>query len=209
MSNLWGLLTTELGSAFCRQYGDAGGPVFLVWAKDLSNFTEAQLIQGLASFKASNSTYMSLNVFRNHCKPSAADFGLDSFESAYHKIIDRAWEELHPAFHKISVEKYKTTVMVRQYLGDDPTTAPVYKNARKLKHQIGFLNSMKDFDSRRVVKKLFDEVVKRVSEGETFERLILVTDQSGKKNPNWQQTDTMKTAMGNILGMVGSRKARD
>ena len=68
MVNLWGLLTIELGSAFCRQYGNAGGPVFHIWTKELLCFTESDLVAGLQKFKNSGSTYMSLNVFRNHCK---------------------------------------------------------------------------------------------------------------------------------------------
>ena len=65
---LWGLLTIELGSAFCRQYGNAGGPVFHIWTKELCNFTEPELVAGLQKFKNGSSTYMSLNIFRNHCK---------------------------------------------------------------------------------------------------------------------------------------------
>lgn len=66
---LWGLLTIELGSAFCRQYGDAGGVVFHIWTKELCCFTEPEIVAGLLKFKNAGSTYMSLNVFRNHCKP--------------------------------------------------------------------------------------------------------------------------------------------
>lgn len=66
---LWGLLTIELGSAFCRQYGNAGGAVFHIWTKELCCFTEQELVAGLEKFKCSGSTYMSLNIFRNHCKP--------------------------------------------------------------------------------------------------------------------------------------------
>ena len=68
MSKLWGLLTIELGSAFCRQYGNAGDPVYEIWSKELDQFTEKELVAGLEKFKNSGSTYMSLNIFRNHCK---------------------------------------------------------------------------------------------------------------------------------------------
>jgi len=68
METLWGLLTIELGSAFCRQYGNAGEPVFEIWSKDLEQFSEKELVQGLDSFKNSGSSYMSLNIFRGQCK---------------------------------------------------------------------------------------------------------------------------------------------
>lgn len=68
MDKLWGLLTIELGSAFCRQYGNAGDPVYKIWSKELDQFTEKELVAGLEKFKNSGSTYMSLNILRNHCK---------------------------------------------------------------------------------------------------------------------------------------------
>lgn len=68
MTSLWGSLSIELGSAFYRQFGDAGEAIFNHWTKDLSHFTEQELFSGLHKFKNSGSTYMSLNVFRNHCK---------------------------------------------------------------------------------------------------------------------------------------------
>jgi len=67
MTNLWQLLTIELGSAFRNHYGDAGDETFFFWCKDLEAFSEEELVRGLEKFKKSGKTYMSLNIFRTHC----------------------------------------------------------------------------------------------------------------------------------------------
>lgn len=68
MASLWQLLTIELGSAFCKQYGDAGDETFFYWCKDLEEFSEQDLVRGLEKFKRSGERYMSLNIFRTHCR---------------------------------------------------------------------------------------------------------------------------------------------
>lgn len=142
MTKLWQLLTEELGSAFKNQYGLANGYVFNRWAHELSEFSEQQLFDGLQKFKNSGSTYMSLNIFRNHCKPKACDLGIPSFEQCLPLLCKREWEKLHPAFQHVA----------RSY--------DMYS--------IRLMSSEK---SAKALRPLFSEVVDRLARGETFERL--------------------------------------
>lgn len=142
MTKVWQCLSDELGSAFKSQYGQTGEPVFKRWCDELSEFNEQQLFDGLQKFKQSGSTYMSLNIFRNHCKPKAQDLGLISFEQAHPLIIKRQWASLHPAFQHVA----------RGY--------DLYNISR-----------MSSENSAKALRPLFAEVVDRLARGETFERL--------------------------------------
>lgn len=116
--------------------------MFKRWCSELSEFSEQQLFDGLQKFKQSGSTYMSLNIFRNHCKPKAQDLGLMSFEQAHPLICKREWEKLHPAFQHVA----------RQY--------DLYNISR-----------MSSENSAKALLPLFADVVDRLARGESFERL--------------------------------------
>ena len=142
MTKVWQCLSDELGSAFKSQYGQTGEPVFKRWCDELSEFSEQQLFDGLQKFKNSGSTYMSLNIFRNHCKPKAQDLGLMTFEQAHPLIIRREWENLHPAFQHLA----------RGY--------DLYE-IKRMTHE----------NSSKALRGLYSEVISALARGETFERL--------------------------------------
>ena len=89
---------------------------------------------------------MSLNIFRNHCKPKAQDLGLMSFEQAHPLIIKRQWSSLHPAFQHVA----------RGY--------DLYNISR-----------MSSENSTKALRPLFAEVVDRLARGESFERVESVS----------------------------------
>jgi hypothetical protein len=108
MTNLWGLLSGELGSAFYKQFGQAGGAVFNHWTQELYEFTEQEIFAGLNKFKNSGSTYMSLNVFRNHCKVEA-DVSVMSDERAAKTLEDQ--RRLNADISEESKEKGKSALL--------------------------------------------------------------------------------------------------
>lgn len=152
MTKLWQLLTFELGSAFKRQFGKAGELVFHRWADELQTFSEPELVRGLERFKNSGSTYMSLNVFRNHCKLDNQDLGIESFDVALLGVCRRDWENLHPAFQHI---------------------------ARKF--DLFNLRLASSDKARNMFKPLYAEVVKRVADGEEFERVEAISSSANQK----------------------------
>jgi len=138
MTRLWALLTAELGSAFRNQYGPPEGDTFNYWLHELKDFSEEQLVNGFNKFKASGSTYMSLNVFRNHCRATSSDLGLPSFEEAYKAVIFSAWGRLPVAF--------------RVLFSDHAF------NLRKLS----------EAEARKAFKPIYDDAVQRIARGEKF-----------------------------------------
>lgn len=138
MMRLWALLTAELGSAFRNQYGPSEGETFNYWVHELKDFTEEQLVNGFNKFKESGSTYMSLNIFRNHCRVTHSDLGLPSFEEAYHAVIFSSWTKMPAAFRVLFADHAF--------------------NLRKLSAS----------DSRKSFKPLYDDAVARVARGEKF-----------------------------------------
>ena len=138
MNRLWALLTAELGSAFRTQYGQPNGDAFNYWSHELKDFTEEQLVNGFNKFKKSGSTYMSLNVFRNHCRSSHQELGLPSCEEAYNSVIFSAWSKLPTAFRVLFADHAF--------------------NLRKLPAS----------EAKKTFKSLYDDAVQRVASGETF-----------------------------------------
>lgn len=132
------MLTVELGSAFCRQYGDIGGPVYRQWANDLKCFSEKQLVEGLRRFKESGSTYMSLNIFRNHCKPSANDLGLPGFDESFRALIMAEWHKMPESFRVLFTQ-----------------------------HRFN-LRQLSDTEARNRFKPIYDDAVRRIAAGEEF-----------------------------------------
>lgn len=138
MNKLWALLTAELGSAFRTQYGQPDGDAFNYWSHELKDFTEEQLVNGFNKFKRSGSTYMSLNVFRKHCRPDHSELGLPSFEQAYDSVIFSAWHKLPTAF--------------RVLFSDHAF------NLRKLSAS----------ESKKTFKPIYEDALNRVARGEKF-----------------------------------------
>lgn len=208
MTKLWQELTDELGSAFRNQYGLAGEATFLKWAKELSGFTEAQLFKGFNNFKNSGSTYMSLNILRNHCQVKAEDLGLNSFESSYSLIQQRNWEELHPAFMHVA-NKTKEVEIVVSHGGGAPDKKKIH---HRLVFDLSVLAHGTEFESRRVAKEIYDEVAKRIGAGEQFERTKLLTGRTKREyvvpDLNLDMNGPRgQDAMSSVLRMMGSAKA--
>ncbi len=89
---------------------------------------------------------MSLNIFRNHCKPQPQDFGIPPFEHVFPSLCKREWESLHPAFQHVA----------RNY--------DMYS--------IRLMSSEK---SAIALRKLYSEVLDRLARGEAFERLQAIS----------------------------------
>ena len=178
MAKLWQLLTDELGSAFRNQYGDAGGEVFNRWARELAEFSESQLVNGLNKFKASKSTYMSLNVLRNLCTPSADDLGLASLETAFNAVIFARWAEVPEAMQVLFA-----------------------KHRYDLK-QLSSTEAMKRF------KPIYDDAVKRILAGEEIKKQerARLDNPSGTTHTKKYNGPTGNEALSNLLGMMGKKR---
>ena len=151
MTKLWQLLTDELGASFKNQFGLAGGHSFNHWARELSGFSESVLFSALEKFKASGSTFMSLNAFRAFCKPQASDLGITEFHAAMLLVIQRKWESLHPAFQHLAQ-------------GFD----------------IYALQKANQEQAARLFKPLYQQVLERVAAGESFERVKAISNNTPK-----------------------------
>lgn len=136
MQELWEALTLELGSAFKNQYGDSNGESFAYWTKNLKEFTREQLHQGFVNFKKSGKTYMSLNIFRNHCIPDVDALGLPNFDLAYKALIMAEWGNMPESFRVLfSQHRYE-------------------------------LRQLSDAESRKRFKPVYDDAVRRIAQGE-------------------------------------------
>lgn len=177
MTKLWQLLTSELGSAFRNQYGNAGGSEFNHWAKELSEFTESQLVNGLENFKNSGKTYMSLNIFRNHCKPDAEALGLPNFEAAFRALIMAEWQNMPEAFR----------VLFAQHRYD--------------------LRQRSDAEARKLFRPIYEDAIKRISQGEEIKlaERIKLENPSGTTHTNRFKGPTGNEAMKSIKKMMGMR----
>lgn len=138
MAKLWQLLTIELGAAFSNQYGDTGGEPFQHWAKELSCFSEKQIVRGFEKFKQSDSTFISLKIFRNHCKPSATDLGLPGFDQAFKALIMAEWQNMPESFRVLFTQ-----------------------------HRFN-LRQLSDTEARSRFKPIYDDAVRRIAAGEEF-----------------------------------------
>lgn len=169
MLDLWEALSVELGSAFTRQFGSPKEAVFEHWLNELWDFSREDIAHGLRSFKDKGSTFISLNVFRNHCKPSGAALGLPALDQALRLVTIRAWEDLHPAFQKIAQER---VVVVEEFNG-------AKRKVEKLRFNLSQLKYEKDSRSARdLFKPFYEEVVRRVREGEEFERIKMISSET-------------------------------
>jgi hypothetical protein len=139
MLDLWEVLSKELGSAFVKQYGKPLGASFDHWTNELLEFSAEELYAGFERFKKSGSTYMSLNVFRNHCRPTAEDLGVDELDDALLRVCAGQWERLHPCFYAVCA-KHRFKLRTQSYA-----------------------------EARREFVDLYRLVLKRVSRGEQFE----------------------------------------
>jgi hypothetical protein len=181
MTKLWQELTDELGSAFKNQYGMAGGTAFIKWSKELKEFDETQLVKGFEKFKNAGSTYMSLNIFRNHCKHKPEDLGLPDLETAYQQMIHGQWSRMPDAFRIVFGE--------HRYV----------------------ISRMPEDQARKKFTELYKNTVQRIANGEVFEikkRVEIEHNPSGTTHAN-NNGLTGKAALKSILGMMGSTKARD
>jgi hypothetical protein len=180
MTKLWQLLTDELGSAFKNQYGMAGSSSFDYWARELSEFSEAQLVKGFHGFKNSGSTYMSLNIMRNHCKPKAVDLGLPEFEATYRALILAQWNMMPEAFR----------VLFAQHRFD--------------------LRQLAESEARKRFKPIYENAVRRIAAGEVFkiQERPQIENPSGTTHTKKFGRDQVRTVMNDLLGKMGSRKVR-
>lgn len=149
-------------------------------------------------------------MFGGWCKPSAEDYGIESFDSAYPKIIARAWERLHPAFQHLAQETIETRVITKQFKGKGiPATT---RKTKVLKYDFFAIRSAGAQAAKRMVKDYYNDVVKKVSGGEVFAPIEAVEDQSEESNPSGvthtkHDGPTGNEAMRAVLAMMGVRKA--
>ena len=176
---LWTMLTAELGSAFRSQYGAPEGEVFNYWSRELSEFSESQLVSGFEKFKNAGSTYMSLNVFRNHCKPKPEDLGLPSLQESYQDLILGRWSKMPTPFRVAFADhRYR-------------------------------LRQMSESEAFKKFTELYKNTVQRIASGEVFEikkRVEIEHNPSGTTHAN-NNGLTGKAALKSILGMMGSSKS--
>lgn len=104
-------------------------------------------------------------LFASWCKTSPEELGIESFEVTYPQIQARSWLTLHPAFYHVATKTKAVKVVVRQGKDQEPVTRREFR----LVYDHSLLTKGKEFESRRVAKEIYEEVVKRLSKGETFE----------------------------------------
>ena len=140
-------------------------------------------------------------LFSAWCKPGAKELGIDDFDVAMEKILARAWSELHVAFEVVAYSTEKVDVVVRK----DPGKAGITKKQRMSRYDLGKLKSSKDRETKAFVKKLYDEVVKRVLSGEPFEKPVpRIEDLSYTPNPHWKHSSKGQSVMDGLLGRVSA-----
>lgn len=181
MAELWGLLTLELGSAFKNQYGNAGGTTYRHWCKELIEFSRNDLQRGFHNFKNSKKTYMSLNIFRNHCKLKAQDLGLPSEDEAFDSLIFGKWHKLPESFQVLFAE-----------------------------HRFNLKRLASD-SARKRFKEIYKSAVDRIVSGEVIKKpeCKQIASASGTVHTKRKHDGpTGNEAIQNLLGMMGARKAK-
>lgn len=179
MTELWELLTLELGSAFKNQYGDTSGTTFRHWCKELAEFSREDLQRGFVNFKNSRKTYMSLNIFRNHCKRSASELGLPDIDTSFTAMIFGRWGQLPEAFQ----------VVFAQHRYD--------------------LRQLSDEAARKRFKSIYESTVDRIAKGEVIKKpeVDMIEVDSGTTHTGKVKGPTGNKALQGLLSMMGSRKA--
>lgn len=174
------MLTLELGSAFKNQYGDADDETFEHWCKELSDFSREDLQRGFIKFKQSGKTYMSLNIFRNHCKPSPEDLGLPDISTSFTAMIFGRWGQLPEAFQVVFGE-----------------------------HRYS-LRQLSEEAARKRFKDIYEDTVDRIAKGEVIKKpeRPMITESSGTVHTKKHNGPTGNAAMKNLLSMMGSQKVR-
>lgn len=179
MTQLWELLTKELGSAFGNQYGRAGGHVFNHWKTALSGFTEPQLMRGFQKFIDSGKTYMSLNIFRNHCRAAPRDLGLPDENVVFMALILARWGEM-PEQLRIALSPYR------------------YE-----------LRQLTEANARKRFKEIYRDVVEKIARGVIFEKpnVPQIASPSGTVHTKNNGLSGQE-ALNSLLQMFGSKKVR-
>lgn len=176
MQELWEALSIELGAAFKNQYGDASGSVFEYWERELRDFSRDDIQRGFVKFKNSDSTFISLKIFRKLCKVSGEDLGIEEINKAMLKTIRGQWDELHPAFQ--AVARDYNLYQMRRVSADE---------------------SMKMF------KPLYDEVIKRIASGEEFQPVKMISKEAPKPVVGKLDPEKGKETLERLLKGLGSR----
>ena len=171
MLDLWEALSVELGSAFARQFGSPQEQTFEHWLQELWKFSKEDLFKGFESFKNSGSTYISLNVLRSHCKAVGVSEGVPTIEQALTLVINRAWESLHPAFQIVAQQTYEIVETRRNRFGD-----LVESISKRPKYDLARLRGLDHQTALREIRPFYQEVVNRISTGETFERIVAIEE---------------------------------
>jgi hypothetical protein len=180
MTELWESLTLELGSAFKNQYGDTSSSTFKHWCKELVEFTREDLQRGFIKFKNSGKTYMSLNIFRSHCKASASDLGLPDLEASFTAMIFGRWGQLPEAFQVVFADhRYR-------------------------------LRQLSEEAARKQFKPIYENTVERIAKGEVIKKpeRTLISSDSGTVHAKKHNGPVGNAAMKGLLSMMGSSKAR-
>lgn len=177
MQELWEALSIELGAAFQNQYGSAAGTTFQHWARELKEFSREEIQRGFANFKNSGKTYMSLNIFRNHCKPDPEALGLPSMDQAFMALIMAEWQSMPEAFRVLFA-----------------------------KHRYD-LRQLSDAEARKRFKPIYDDAVRRIAAGEEIKmrESVKLENPSGTTHTKRHSGPTGNEALANLKKMMGMR----
>lgn len=181
MTELWELLSLELGASFKNQYGTSEDPAFRHWCRELAEFSQEEIKSAFFAFKNSGQTYMCLNTFRSFCKPAELHerLSLPDFETSFKATIFGKWGALPEAFQVVFGE--------HRY------------DLRKLSEDA----------ARKRFKKIYDSTVKRIAGGEIIRKpeVPQLASPSVTVHTRRQCGPTGKEAMQGLLAMMGSSKA--
>lgn len=172
--------------------------------------TETQLERGIARSRheaAKGREFMPSGAqFAGWCKPDAEELGICDFADAYQRVIRRHWESLHPAFQCIAQETYS----IKELVFKDPkgVLPNRFEEVSRPRYDIAAYRQMDERRAMKEFQQFYNEVVRRVTDGEQFERIQAIEQAPPVQsaNPIPLRIQRGNDALSKILGMVGGKK---
>lgn len=173
--------------------------------------TEEQLERGIARARheaAKGRQFMPSGAqFAGWCLDTPEDLGVDPLETAYIKVIRGHWEALHPAFQRIAQETYA----VRELVFKDPKGVRPnrYENVQRRRYDIDDIRRMDERSAVKAFQHFYNEVVRRVGDGEQFDRMQMVehTPPPMSSTPVPLRIQRGNEALAKIKAMVGVKRS--
>lgn len=110
-------------------------------------------------------------TFAGWCKPNPKDLNIESFEYALKRVMVRDWESVHPAFQHVARRAEVRDVRRMKPDTDSNGCGESYtERVPVLVHDLEAIKVGPLSRSESLFRKLYDEVVRRVANGEKFER---------------------------------------